>query len=87
MPRYFFNVDDQLDKEGLDFDSLSDAKCEAVRFAGRLICDSASEFWDAADFSLTVTNDKGLILFTLRLIGIEAPAIRKSAGKSAQATQ
>jgi len=81
VPRYFFNVDEALEKEGLEFDSLADAKCEAVRYAGQLICDGASEFWDSADFSLTVTNDKGLILFTLRLIGIEAPAIRKPQGR------
>lgn len=55
---------------------MAEAKCEAVNFAGRSICDRASDFWDAADFSLTVTNETGLILFTFRCFGIEAPAIR-----------
>jgi hypothetical protein len=79
VPRYFFNVDETLDQEGQEIATLAAAKCQAVTFAGRTICDIAGEFWDAGDFSLTVTNDDGLILFTLRCVGTEAPAIRGTA--------
>ena len=82
MPRFYFNVGDSLDDEGREFATLADAKCKAVTFAGSSICDKANEFWDAADFSLTVTNEKGLILFTFQCFGIEAPAIRTGALKT-----
>jgi carbohydrate-selective porin OprB len=85
VPRYFFytnNPDAPGSPEGWDFKSVAIAKCEAVRFAGQLLCDSAESFWDGADFEMTVTDEKGLILFTMRLVGTEAPAIRKDARPS-----
>jgi D-lyxose ketol-isomerase len=81
VSRYFFNINDNLDNEGLEFASLAEAKCEAVRFAGQMICDFASEFWDVGDLALTVTDANGLILFTMRFVGTEAPAIRKASAK------
>lgn len=79
VARYFFHTNNPLvsgDIEGVEFESIAAAKCEAVRFAGQLMCDSADHFWDTADFEMTVTDEKGLILFAMRLIGTEAPAIR-----------
>lgn len=60
----------------MDFPSVHEAKCEAVKYAGQLLADSAEHFWDRADFELSVTDEKGLILFSMRVVGIEAPAIR-----------
>jgi hypothetical protein len=80
VPRFFFHADDGgylfKDDLGMELRGLAEAKCEAVRYAGKLICDAANQFWDAGDFSLTVTDEKGLVLFTLRLSATEAPAIR-----------
>ena len=81
MERYFFHTNNPVegtvqDDQGMDFSSLHAAKCEAVVYAGRLLCDAREHFWDRADFELTVTDAKGLILFTMRVVGIEAPAIR-----------
>ena len=78
MPRFIFHTNDpeNAQSEPREFKSVKDAKCEAVRFAGELLCDAADSFWDTADFELTVTDEKGLILFSMRLVGIEAPAIR-----------
>jgi len=66
------------DDEGLEFASVRDAKCDAVKYAGRLLADDAEHFWDYADFALTVTNEKGLILFCMRVVGVQAPAIRSA---------
>ena len=55
---------------------LAEAKCEALRYAGMLICDSADNFWDSAHFRMTVSDEAGLVLFALECIGTEAPAIR-----------
>jgi hypothetical protein len=59
----------------MELPSIAEAKCEAVRYAGRLICDHAGEFWNSSDWNMTVTDECGLTLFTLRLVGTESPAI------------
>jgi hypothetical protein len=82
VARYYFHTnhpaqqDLQDDDEGFEFPTVHAAKCEAVGYASRLLCDSGEHFWDTGDFDLTVTDDKGLILFTMRVVGTEAPAIR-----------
>jgi hypothetical protein len=83
VPRYFFHTNHPAervvqDDEGMIFASVERAKGEAVAYAGRLLCDAAERFWDNSDFELTVTNSKGLILFTLRIVGTVAPAVRKA---------
>ena len=60
----------------MDLPSLAIAKCEAVRYAGRLICEQANSFWDKGDFTMSVTDETGLILFSLVLSGVDAPIIR-----------
>ena len=77
MHRYFFHVEGRPDDLGMELASIAAAKCEAVRYAGRLICDEAERFWEAAEFMLTATDERGLVLFSLTLSGIEAPAIRR----------
>ena len=74
MPRFTFDVAGGPTAE-VELPSLADAKCEAVRFAGRVICDAADSFWDAQEFQLTVTDHSGLILFALNLIATPAPAM------------
>lgn len=81
VPRFYFHTNhpseqDEQDDEGFDFSSVHAAKGEAVRYAGELLCDVGEHFWDKGDFELTVTDDQGLVLFAMRMIGIEAPAIR-----------
>ena len=81
MPRFFIHTNNPTergvqDDEGFDFPSIHEAKCQAVVYAGEMLRDVAEHFWDTADFELTVTDDKGLILFTMRVLGTEAPAVR-----------
>ena len=76
MPTFHFHTDDQRDHDGTELPSLQAAKCEAVKVAGRVICDEADEFWDKAVWTLTVADDRGLTLFQLQIVGIEAPVIR-----------
>ena len=82
MPKYHFNIADghsPHDSEGIEVESLAVAKCEAIRMAGRIICDAAASFWDRAEWTMTVTDDTGLTMFTLQIVGTEAPACRLSA--------
>jgi D-lyxose ketol-isomerase len=75
MARYYFKIGHEGRGTEAHLDTLAEAKCEAVKFAGKCICDQATTFWDVGDFTLTVTNERGLTLFTLRLYGTDAPAI------------
>ena len=80
MARYFFHTnlpsERHLQNEGMEYPSVQKAKCEAVAYAGRLICDASETFWDTSDFEMIVTDENGLMLFTMRVVGTEAPAIR-----------
>jgi len=81
VARYFFHTNHPTeltiqDDQGLDFPSIHDAKRAAVKYAGQLLSDVGEHFWDEADFDLTVTDHKGLILLGMRVVGCEAPAVR-----------
>jgi hypothetical protein len=79
MPRYFFNVTDghnMSDEDGHDLPDLKTARCEAVKYAGALICDSASDFWTAGEWEMRVSDDRGLTLFTLVFAGYDAAAVQ-----------
>jgi hypothetical protein len=78
MPNYHFNISDDAspDPDGIEIANLATAKCEAIQMAGRIICDAARDFWDRAEWTMTVTDDQGLTLFTLQIVGTEAPSVR-----------
>lgn len=75
MPQYHFNVagDPSSDTEGTELKDVAEAKCEAVKLAGRLICEQPGDFWGGHDWKLTVSDDSGMILFSLHVIGVDAP--------------
>jgi hypothetical protein len=77
VPRYFFHVTDgtgQTDDGGRVLADLAAAKCEAVKYAGDLICGASERFWDEAEWHMTVADETGLTLFTLILAGYDAPS-------------
>jgi hypothetical protein len=81
MPRFYFHIQDSsgiVDDLGMELSNVAAAKCEAVRYASRLICDEAQAFWDAGEFQMTVSDEKGLALFSLALslTAVDAPSIR-----------
>jgi len=79
MARYFFHIEDGIiaqDEDGIELETLTDAKCEAVKLAGQHICDAAGTFWDKKEWRLTATDGNGLTLFALEFIGTEAPVIQ-----------
>lgn len=80
MQRYYFHTNypsTSTDGIGMEFATLMEAKCQAARLAGQLLSDMAEHFWDNADLEITVTDDKHLMLFALRVFGIESPVIRQ----------
>lgn len=79
--RYFFNQIDgeyKLDDEGLEFASLQDARLEAVRYAGEVMRDHPTLIWKGEDFRVEVTDERHLVLFTVMVVGVDAPAGGKS---------
>lgn len=75
MPKFIFSVEGVPDDLGVEYDSIAEAKREAVSYAGRLLCDAADTFWPTATFTMTVADEAGLTLFMLSVTGIDAPVI------------
>ncbi len=77
MARYFFHTQTaQLvpDHEGTELADLNMARASAARSFGELIKDQGLEFWSTRPWSITVTDNAGLILFVLEMHGLPSPA-------------
>ena len=77
MPRFFFNQFDgdyKPDDEGLELASLDDARLEAVRYAGEVMRDKPGIAWTGQDFRVEVTDGSDLVLCTVIVVGLDAPA-------------
>jgi hypothetical protein len=77
MPRFHFNLSDglaDLDVEGCELPGLDSAREGAVLFLGRLLLDKPKEFWIDGEWLLTVTDDRGLVLFNIEVSTQAAPA-------------
>ena len=51
------------------------ARGEAIRTAGELLRDGAETFWGTRPWTVTVTDQRGLILLEIELQGHAAPAL------------
>lgn len=79
MPRFFFNVHDGReypDFDGIELPSISDARRQATLYAGELLRSDPASFWSGEEWKMEVTDDRGLVLFHLIFVGIDAPAAR-----------
>jgi hypothetical protein len=85
VPRYFFNqIDGQYkpDDNGLEFSSLERARTAAVQYAGEVLCHDPDVLWEGDDFRVEVTDEKKLLLFTLIVVGVDAPAGGRSSNSA-----
>jgi hypothetical protein len=79
MPRFLFNVTDDgvLSPQCLDLPDLKAARCEAVKAACTTLMQCSEGFWEnGGDWQMTVTDERGLTLFTLIFYAADAPAGR-----------
>lgn len=79
MPRFFFHVHDgttMLDDEGTVLPNVDTARKMAVTFAGELLRDLRRDVEDGEDWKVDVADEHGLILFTVMLSALDAPAGR-----------
>jgi len=81
MPKFYFNLDDKRDEQGLELGSLAAAKCEALEFAARHICDAANAFWDREEWMLSVSDERGLTLLQLHIVGTQSAATECKASR------
>ena len=82
MPRYFFHTADgsrQRADEGTELRDQHAARTEAVRFAGALMADRPDMIWDGHDFRVEVTDEARHLLFTIIMLGVDAPASETAA--------
>lgn len=78
MPRFFFDITDDettVDDVGKELEGLNAARLEAVRLSGELLQSWPDRFWDLGQWSCSVRDDTGLVLFVLHFFATEAPAV------------
>jgi hypothetical protein len=79
--RYHFHIQDghnMPDQQGTELPSLQAARVEAVERAGAVLQKSAQHFWNGEEWKLDVTDDKGLLMFSLVFVAFESPASRSA---------
>lgn len=79
MARYFFHVHDGkdlCDEEGTELPTIEAARSEAARYAGMLLQNPDGDLWSGEPWRMDVTNESGLLLFTLMFLATDAPALR-----------
>jgi len=77
MPRYHFNLSDGRDLPdlvGTELSGIAEARLEAIRLTGAVLNESPEDFWDAGSWEMVVTDEGGLILFSLHLLSVDAAA-------------
>ncbi len=77
MERFLFtlsNGDPHLDDEGIDLPDLTAARREAARFLSDALKYRSDEFWRDGRWTLTVTDARGLVLFSIYVDSVLAAA-------------
>jgi hypothetical protein len=77
MSSFFFDLTGGPVAE-IDLPNVQQAKREATRYLGEVIRDQGEGFWATSDLILVVSNENGLVLFTLEVVGNDAPALKLS---------
>ena len=87
MARYFFNElqgEFKPDDDGIECASLEDARTQAVQYAGEVLRDHPTLIWTGEEFRIEVTDEKQLLLFTVIVLGVDAPAGSRSSNAALQ---
>lgn len=74
----FFNVAGAThdpDVEGMEIASLGDARIEAARYIGEVIRDRPDLVWAGEEVRVEVTDSERLVLFTIMVVGVDAPVL------------
>lgn len=76
MPRYHFNLHDHRflpDHEGSEYRDLVEAKRQAIKLAANILSVRPDDFLGSTEWRVEVTDENGVLLFTVGLSVIVAP--------------
>jgi hypothetical protein len=74
----FFNLAGAVydpDTDGMEMASFEDARNQAVRYAGEIIRDNPDVVWRGEEVRVEVTDANQLIMFTVIILGVDAPSM------------
>lgn len=69
--RYFFNTQNgsyHADTDGMECADVAAARGAATRYVGDILKENPDILWDDNELSVTVTNEAGLILYTVTVL-------------------
>ena len=64
---------------GLELSGVGEVRALAVQAVSEILRDKPDLFADDGDLSLIVTDETGLMLFTIDVVGISAPSVSRRA--------
>ena len=76
---YFFNLAGALydpDNEGIELPSIGTARAAAAAHAGEILRDRPDAVWMGDELRVEVTDSNQMVLFTVIVIGVDAPAAK-----------
>lgn len=82
MAQYIFNIVEEgkaPDTIGTEYPSAEVARMEAVRFAGELLKLEPERLWKGAELRIEATDEAGLLMFTIVIVGVDSPSLPKAA--------
>ena len=71
MARYFFHIQngqDLPDGSGPVLPDVKHAREEAIKTASELLRGDGDDFWNSSDWTMRVTDEMGLPVFTIRIL-------------------
>jgi hypothetical protein len=77
MPRFFYHTqtDKRLsDPSGTEYATLVDARRAAIKTCAELIHEAPEQFWGSRPWTVTVTDEAGLIMWEVIMHGVAGAA-------------
>jgi hypothetical protein len=77
MPHYHFNFRNGAllpDKHGMELPDQMSARVRATKLVSEKLCDEADIFWNRPEWHIEVTDETGLILFSLYVLAVSSAA-------------
>jgi hypothetical protein len=83
--RFYFHTQTNArntDTEGVEYAAYADARKAAIETCGQIMKDAPAEFWGSRPWSVTVTDESGLIMWEIHLDGQSTAASRGVEGRT-----
>jgi hypothetical protein len=77
VARYYFHMQTDTrgtDTDGIEFANKLDARKQAIVTCGQMMQDDPDIFWGSRPWSVTVTDNAGLIIWEISMDGVSSPA-------------